>query len=133
MIEGLKLIGKLAATFLKGKIAKSEAKAANAASWEEMAMQNSATSWKDEYLTLVFTIPLICCFIPSAVPYIKEGFAVLETMPQWYQITVSVIVAASFGVRSVIGFMKLENFRSLFEKFIEEVIYTNDVGTEINR
>ena len=32
-----------------------------------------------------------------------------------------------------LGFMKLENFRSLFEKFIEEVIYTNDVGTEINR
>jgi hypothetical protein len=48
---------------------------------------------------------VIGCFIPSAVPYIKEGFAVLETMPQWYQITVSVIVAASFGVRSVIGFM----------------------------
>ena len=105
MMSALKLIGKLATTFLKGKIAKGEAKAANAASWEEMAMQNSATSWKDEYLTLVFTIPLICCFIPSAVPYMKEGFAVLETMPQWYQITVSVIVAASFGVRSVIGFM----------------------------
>ena len=105
MIEGLKLIGKLAATFLKGKIAKGEAKAANAASWEELAMQNSATSWKDEYLTLVFTIPLICCFIPSAVPYIKEGFAVLDTMPTWYQYTFSVIVAASFGVRGAIGLM----------------------------
>ena len=105
MIEALKLIGKLASTFLKGKIAKGEAKAANAASWEELAMQNSATSWKDEYLTLVFTVPLICCFIPSAVPYIKEGFAVLDTMPNWYQYTFSVIVAASFGVRGAIGLM----------------------------
>ena len=105
MIEILKLIGRLGSTFLKGKIAKGEAKAANAASWEQEAIKNSATSWKDEYLTIIFTIPLIACFIPFLVPYVKEGFAVLETMPQWYQITLSVIVAASFGVRSVVGFI----------------------------
>ena len=105
MIEALKLIGKLGSTFLKGKIAKGEAKAANAASWEQEAIKNSATSWKDEYLTIIFTIPLIACFIPFLVPYVREGFAVLETMPQWYQITLSVIVAASFGVRSVVGFI----------------------------
>ena len=101
----LKIIGKLAFTFLKGKIAKGEAKAANAASWEELAMQNSATSWKDEYLTLLISIPLIMCFIPSLVPYVREGFAVLDTMPTWYQYTFSVIVAASFGVRGAIGLM----------------------------
>ena len=32
-----------------------------------------------------------------------------------------------------LGFMTLENFRNLFEQFVEEVLYTNDVGTEINR
>jgi hypothetical protein len=32
-----------------------------------------------------------------------------------------------------LGFMKLENFRNLFEQFIEDVIYTNDRGTKINR
>ena len=105
MMSALKLIGKLATTFLKGKIKKSEARAAHSASWDEIAQQNSSTSWKDEYLTLVFTVPLICCFIPSAVPYMKEGFAVLETMPTWYQYTFSVIVAASFGVRGAIGLM----------------------------
>ena len=109
MIEVLKLIGKLGSTFLKGKIAKGEAKAANAASWEQEAMKNSATSWKDEYLTIIFTIPLIACFIPFLVPYVKEGFIVLEGMPRWYQMTISVIVAASFGVRSVIGFMNRKN------------------------
>jgi len=45
------------------------------------------------------------CFIPSLVPYVREGFAVLETMPTWYQYTFSVIVAASFGVRGAIGLM----------------------------
>ena len=32
-----------------------------------------------------------------------------------------------------LGFMTLENFRNLFEQFIEEVVYTNDRGFEINR
>jgi len=36
---------------------------------------------------------------------VRDGFAVLETMPDFYQYTLSVIVAASFGVRSVIGIM----------------------------
>ncbi len=105
MLDALKLIAKLGKVFLKGKIAKSEAKAANAASWEQQAIKNSATSWKDEYLTIIFTLPLIGCFFPAVVPYIREGFAALETMPSWYQITLSVIVAASFGVRSVVGFI----------------------------
>ena len=39
------------------------------------------------------------------VPYVRAGFEVLETMPDFYQYTLSVIVAASFGVRSVIGIM----------------------------
>ena len=102
----LKIIGKLAFTFLKGKIKKSEARAEHSASWDEIAQTNSSTSWKDEYLTLLISIPLIMCFIPGAVPYVREGFAVLDTMPTWYQYTFSVIVAASFGVRGAIGLMK---------------------------
>ena len=105
MIEALKLIGRLASTFLKGKIKKSEARAEHSASWDEIAQTNSSTSWKDEYLTLLISIPLIMCFIPSLVPYVREGFAVLDTMPTWYQYTFSVIVAASFGVRGAIGLM----------------------------
>ena len=105
MISILKARGKLASTYLTGRIKKSEAKAKNAASWDEIAQGNSSTSWKDEYLTLLISIPLIMCFIPSLVPYVREGFAVLETMPTWYQYTFSVIVAASFGVRGAIGLM----------------------------
>ena len=105
MMSILKAISKLASTYLNGKIKKSEAKAENAASWDEIAQGNSSTSWKDEYLTLLISIPLIMCFIPSLVPYVREGFAVLDTMPTWYQYTFSVIVAASFGVRGAIGLM----------------------------
>lgn len=72
-------------------------------SWEEIMAQGSITSWKDEWLTLLFSIPLVACFFPSLVDEVQNGFAVLETMPSWYQYTLSVIVAASFGVRSIIG------------------------------
>ena len=71
--------------------------------WEEQAMKNAQTSWKDEWLTLLFSIPLIGAFIPSLVPHVQAGFEALATMPDWYQYTLSVIVAASFGVRSVVG------------------------------
>ena len=66
----------------------------------------STSSWKDEWLTILFSIPMIMAFIPGGIEVVERGFAALETMPEWYQYTVSVIVAASFGVRSAIGFMK---------------------------
>tara|TARA_R100000808_G_scaffold21289_1_gene46048 strand:- start:3 stop:332 length:330 start_codon:yes stop_codon:yes gene_type:complete len=105
MIQAIKLIGQLGNTFLQGRIAKSEAKAKAAQDWETVAQQNAGNSWKDEWLTVLFSLPLVMCFIPSAVPYVKDGFAVLQEMPTWYQYMLSVIVAASFGVRSAVGIM----------------------------
>ena len=105
-------------TFLEGRNkkiaakAEAEAKVMVAASeqvgdWERIQASNSAGSWKDEWLTILFSIPLIMAFIPGGMVYVEAGFAALEQMPEWYQYTVSVIVAASFGVRSAVGFMKL--------------------------
>ena len=71
--------------------------------WEEIMAQGSQTSWKDEWLTILFSIPLIFSFIPAAVPTVVQGFAALDAMPDWYRYTLSIIVAASFGVRSAIG------------------------------
>ena len=107
---------RLAGTWLEGRVAKTKAKAEaeatvlikqaeSAADWEAAMARNSGQSWKDEWLTLLFSIPLIMCFIPSMVPYVQDGFEVLGNMPDFYQYTLSVIVAASFGVRSVIGIM----------------------------
>lgn len=105
MIQALKLIGKLGSTFLQGRITRSEAKAKNAANWDYVAQQNSGNSFKDEWLTVLFSIPLIMCFIPAAVPYVQQGFVALDAMPDWYQYMLSIVVAASFGVRSAVGFM----------------------------
>lgn len=109
-------VADLGKTWLEGKVAKTKAKAEaeasvmktqakSAADWETAMARSSAQSWKDEWLTILFSIPLVLAFIPDAVPYVRQGFEVLNAMPQWYQYGLSVIIAASFGVRSVIGIM----------------------------
>ena len=74
--------------------------------WDKIMAQGAANSWKDEWLTLLFSIPLVLAFFPAAVPLVREGFLVLDTMPGWYKYTIGVIVAASFGVRSAISAYK---------------------------
>ena len=109
-------VADLGKTWLEGKVAKTKAKAEaeakvmttqaqSAADWETAMARASNQSWKDEWITILFSIPLILAFIPPAVPHVKEGFRVLSTMPEWYQYGLSVIIAASFGVRGVIGIM----------------------------
>ena len=63
-------------------------------------------SWKDEWLTILFSIPLILAFIPGMEEVVANGFAQLQAMPEWYQYSLGVIVAASFGVRSATKFFE---------------------------
>lgn len=92
----------------KAKVAKTEAeaqimlsRATSEADWEKVMAQGSQSSWKDEWLTILFSIPLILVFIGEwGRNVVAEGFEALATMPDWYQYTLGVIVAASFGVRS---------------------------------
>lgn len=96
----------------RAKVAKAEAEAqimlsaaTSEAEWERVMAQGSQQSWKDEWLTILFSIPLMLSFCGEWGRTITEnGFAALETMPDWYQYTVGVIVAASFGVRSAVKF-----------------------------
>jgi hypothetical protein len=114
IISGIIELGQ---TWLNGKVQKEQAKAEaqakvivksaeSDANWEAIMAKHSGQSWKDEWLTILFSIPLILVFFPPLVDDVQAGFAALETMPSWYQYTLSIIVAASFGVRSAIGVMK---------------------------
>jgi hypothetical protein len=116
-------ISELAGTWLRGrvetkaaetraKVAKAEAeaqimlsRATSEADWEKIMAQGSQSSWKDEWLTGLFSIPLILVFTGDwGREIVAEGFVALESMPEWYQYTLGVIVAASFGVRSATKF-----------------------------
>jgi len=70
-------------------------------SWEEIQAANSQTSFKDEWFTLVLSVPLIGAFIPVMVPYVLEGFIVLESMPDYYKAMLGAAVAASFGLKTL--------------------------------
>ena len=115
-------ISDLAGTWLQGKVEKTKAetgakvakakaeavimekKATGEIDWDLEAIKGSQNSWKDEWLVILFSIPLILAFIPGMEEVVANGFAQLETMPEWYQYSLGVIVAASFGVRSATKF-----------------------------
>jgi len=67
--------------------------------WDIAAQKNSSGSWKDEYLTILFSIPLLLCFVPFTVGYVERGFEALAMTPDWYKYTLGVIVSASFGIK----------------------------------
>jgi len=123
MLGLLKIAGGLASSFVEGKAEETKAKAkakVMKAEAEAVVMQKVATgevdwentmadatkgSWKDEYLTVVLTIPAILVFIPGMTEHIKAGFDVLETLPSFYQNLLYMCVAASFGLKAT-DFMK---------------------------
>lgn len=115
-------IADLAGTWMSGKVEEKKAQSATKvakAQAEAIVMQKKATgeidwdlemakgsqsSWKDEWLTILFSIPLILAFTPGMEDLVRNGFQQLEQMPEWYQYSLGVIVAASFGVRSATRF-----------------------------
>ena len=115
-------IANLAGTWLEGKVEKTKAetgakvakakaeatimerKATGELEWDLEMARGSQSSWKDEWLVILFSIPLILAFIPGMEEVVANGFQQLEQMPEWYQYSLGVIVAASFGVRSATKF-----------------------------
>lgn len=70
--------------------------------WDTIQAQNSGTSWKDEWWTLVLSAPLIAIFIPGLQPYVMDGFASLQDVPEWYLAVVALAVSAAFGYRALV-------------------------------
>ena len=117
-------VANLAGTWLDGHVAekkakteakivtiKSEAKikerqATGEIDWDIAQAKASEGRWKDEWLTILFSIPLVLAFVPGCEDIVQIGFAQLQLMPDWYKYALSVIVAASFGVRSATKLFK---------------------------
>ena len=105
-------VGGLATSYLDGKTAvqKAEAQirmkeATGDIDWDLAAIRATQSSWKDEWLTIIFTLPLILSFCGDwGRQIVHDGFLSLQQMPDWYQLSLGAIVAASFGIRSVSKF-----------------------------
>lgn len=93
-------------TEIKAKTSLMEKQIKGEVDWDIEAIKNTQGSWKDEYLTILFSIPLLLCFIPFTVEYVERGFEALSQTPDWYKYTLGVIVSASFGIKGASKFFK---------------------------
>jgi hypothetical protein len=96
----------------KAKVAKAEAQAqimlsqaTSEADWEKIMAEGSRDSWKDEWLTILFSVPLVLAFCGEwGRDIVMDGFAALNAMPDYYRYTLGAIVSASFGIRGATKF-----------------------------
>lgn len=101
-------IGGIVTTWLEGKqkiqeatISKEVTQLTNEANWDNIQAEASKSSWKDEWLTILVSIPMILAFIPGMKETVQSGFATLSECPEWYQYLIGVVFAASFGIKKV--------------------------------
>lgn len=80
----------------------------NEAQWNIESIRNS--SWKDEWFTIILSIPLVLCFFPSAVDYVLAGFDALSKTPPWYRGAVMVAISSAFGFQKYFHFKNKNKF-----------------------
>jgi len=73
--------------------------------FEIAAQKNMKDSWRDEWFTILLSIPLVIVFIsiffnkPEWVAKLKEGFDTLNSLPDWYIYALMAAIASSFGIK----------------------------------
>lgn len=83
-----------------------EKRAEGDVNWEAEMAKASSGSWKDEYLTVVITVPLIMSFVPGLAPYAQAGWEIVNNAPQWYQVSLGAVISGAFGLRIYDKFIK---------------------------
>jgi len=67
--------------------------------------KNMQSSWRDEWFTIILSIPLIIVFAaiflnkPEWITKLKEGFITLDELPDWYIWALLAAIASSFGLK----------------------------------
>mgnify|MGYP003154808158 FL=1 len=103
-VQTKKAKAELAVTEVKAKQKLKEDMIAGRVQWEQEAVSQMETSWKDEFWTLVFGAILLGCFLPWTQPYVERGFVFLEqSTPSWFSTCLILIISASFGIKTVKG------------------------------
>lgn len=72
----------------------------HAAKLDEVSLRTRG--WKDEYLLLLATIPVIMSFVPEWAPHAVAGFTALATLPEWYMWVLLGVYIDTFGFRRML-------------------------------
>ena len=100
-VEKTKAEGMAKVAEAKARATVAEKVAAGEVEWEGKMAEATDNSWKDEFALVVLLAPAILVFIPGMKDYIKEGFEILNTLPEWYQYLLFIAISASFGIKGV--------------------------------
>ena len=77
---------------------------------ENHVMDIRKTSWLDEGVVVVILAPALFSFVPFAQPYVKKGFEILQTLPDFYQALLVLVVVMTVGggglIRDLLGKFK---------------------------
>lgn len=113
-------VADLGKTYLGNKAAEKQAKhearmntIKNDADWESKMAEASNNSLKDEFFSVILSLPLL--FIgyavavddPTIINRVKEGFNTLSELPEWYQYLLFIAVSSSFGIKGADKIMNL--------------------------
>ena len=106
-VEKVKADGQAKVAQAKSKAAVANKIASGEIAWEKSMAEATDGSWKDEFALIVLLAPAILVFIPSMTEYVRAGFQVLNTLPEWYQYLLFIAVSSSFGIKGVGQAMKM--------------------------
>jgi hypothetical protein len=116
-------VASLAGTWLEGKVEKTKAEtgakvarakaeatiaekqATGEIDYDIAAANQMASSWRDEFFSLLFAIPMLLAFCGDwGREIVFNGFEALQQMPTWYQVSLGALVASSVGMRGITKF-----------------------------
>ena len=106
-VEKVKADGQAKVAQAKAKAVVAEKVASGEVAWEKSMADATDGSLKDEFALGVLLAPAILVFIPSMTEHVRNGFEVLNTLPDWYQYLLFIAVSSSFGIKGVGQAMKL--------------------------
>lgn len=75
--------------------------------WEETMAEGSLSSLKDEYWTIILSLPVLAVIYsvftddPTVIDKVNYAFKALEELPEWFHILLFIAVTASFGIRGI--------------------------------
>ncbi len=100
-VEKTKAEGQAKVAEARARATVAEKVAAGEVAWEGKMADATVDSWKDEFALVVLLAPAILVFIPGMTDYVKQGFDILATLPEWYQYLLYIAISASFGIKGV--------------------------------
>lgn len=104
----------------EGEVERAKSLAQAEANYDNIAQQQMATSWKDEYLVIVLSAPFVVSFVAPFLdaflayqkvtvriqPLIDQAWVSVAKAPSWYQYAFWGVIIATFGLRWAVKHIK---------------------------